>query len=351
MSFSASAHVRVARPDEWIDAIHDRLHSFGATTERYGALYQFRYDFGRGEIDVSKDGYRLTATSDSEDGLARLLELLAMAVELHARPDQPIVRWTGDLSQQRQLLQFREMRVVEARSLTPRMRRVTLTGSDLGRFEGFGGIHARLLFPRTGTRWPTLGANGLPVWPDEPLRPDVRVYTIRHIDAAAGRMDVDFVLHGEFGIGGPWAERAQAGDVVGVLGPVGRPIRLRDRLLMGADETGLPAVSRLVEELPSHAVGTAVIELEDEEERLPIGAPPGFTIHWLYRKGGPSRLVEVVLEKEWSSDSDSFGWFAAEHEQAAHVRHRWREILGLSRDRTLVAGYWRRGERGAMAQI
>jgi NADPH-dependent ferric siderophore reductase len=51
----------------------------------------------------------------------------------------------------------------------------------------------------------------------------------------------------------------------------------------------------------------------------------------------------------WPRDGSAFGWFAAEAAAAKSVREYWRDTLGLGRDQTLAAAYWRRGAAGLMA--
>lgn len=348
MSFRATACVMLAHPGNWIDDIHARLRSFGAESVASPGRHQFDYSFGHAEILIGPAQYELVAEAATEAGVARLQELMATAVELYAKPDHPVVRWTGDATQGLRPSQFREMRVLSATQLTPRMRRITLGGEDLARFKPLSSLHIRMLFPREGSQWPSLGQNGLAVWPQPETKPDLRVYTVRRVDVAAGTMDVDFVLHGEEGIGGRWSAEVQPGGTVGILGPVGRPLRFDKWVTMGADETGIPAVSRLIEYLPTDVCGEAILEVEDEDEIVPINTSERFTVTWLLRKDRGSRLVEEVLSRRWSQIEGSFGWFAAEREQAGRVRAYWREELGLSRDRTLVAGYWARGENAPM---
>ena len=45
----------------------------------------------------------------------------------------------------------------------------------------------------------------------------------------------------------------------------------------------------------------------------------------------------------------AFGWFAAEAAAARIVREHWRGTVGLGRDETLAAAYWRRGAAGLTA--
>src|SRR5262249_51489747 len=51
--------------------------------------------------------------------------------------------------------------------------------------------------------------------------PARRRYTVRSWDAEAARLTLDFVVHGESGIAGPWAGAAEVGDVLVFTGPSG----------------------------------------------------------------------------------------------------------------------------------
>lgn len=53
-------------------------------------------------------------------------------------------------------------------------------------------------------------------------RPAMRTYTIRHLRAEAGEVDIDFVLHGETGPASRWALRAQRGESMQILAPDSR---------------------------------------------------------------------------------------------------------------------------------
>jgi len=50
-------------------------------------------------------------------------------------------------------------------------------------------------------------------------RPAMRTYTIRHLRAESGEVDIDFVLHGETGPASRWALRAQPGESMQILAP------------------------------------------------------------------------------------------------------------------------------------
>ncbi|TIP14426.1 siderophore-interacting protein [Mesorhizobium sp.] len=338
----------------YIDRISDRLQSFEADATQEGQRLDFRFAFGGASFDMERLVMRANAAD--RDGLARIKDLLATAVEVYAREENPEIVWTGDLAGETRLAQFREMTVTHVGDLTPHMRRIRFAGEDLSRFVKFGGMHIRMLFPTReapNPLWPVLGSNGLPAWPSDDRRPVARVYTIRALDVANGVIDVDFLVHPGESVGAAWAIQAASGMKVGIIGPVGRPVRQASWYLMGADETGLPALARMLETLPAETSGMAFIEVADEAERQPIDNATGIEMHWFLRNGVPAgedqRLADAVRAVAWPQNDSAYGWFAAEAAAAKIVREHWRGTLGLGRDHTLAAAYWRRDVAGLMA--
>lgn len=121
---------------------------------------------------------------------------------------------------------------------------------------------------------------------DLPVR---RTYTVRAADLARGAIAVDFVVHGDEGVAGPWAASAAPGDVVALSGPGGgfapagagaAPVRL----LLG-DDSALPAIAAALEALPADASGLALIEVGGPADELPLAAPEGVELRWLHRAG------------------------------------------------------------------
>lgn len=355
-ALNCEAHLRLPNLPLYIDRITDRLQSFEADVQQEQRRIGFRFAFGNASFDMEPGLLVMRANANDRDGLARIKDLLATAVQVYAREDEPEIVWTGDLAQETGLAQFRQMTVTHVTNLTPHMRRIRLAGEGLARFGKFGGMHIRMLFPTAAVPdpiWPTLGSNGLPAWPSDDRRPVARVYTIRSLDVEAGFMDVDFLVHEGDSVGSAWASQATPGLTVGIMGPVGRPVRQADWYVLGADETGLPALGRLLETLPAKTKGVAFVEVADAAERQLIENATQIELHWLERNGTPAgadeRLAKLVLSVQWPLEGSTFGWFAAEAEAAKMVREQWRSTMGLSRDQTLAAAYWRRGASGLMA--
>ena len=88
----------------------------------------------------------------------------------------------------------------------------------------------KLQFPREGA--------------PEDERPKVRTYTVREWDPDARRLTIDFVVHGDEGIAGPWAAAAAPGDTVDLRGPGGgyAPDPSADWHLLAGDTAVIPAI-------------------------------------------------------------------------------------------------------------
>src|SRR5882757_7013915 len=153
----------------------------------------------------------------------------------------------------------RTLQVLRTHLVTPRMTRVTLGGDELAGFPGDGpDQRIKLFFPMPGQRRPAMprASSGGPVWPPGEPRPVIRSYTVRRFDAAAGELDVDFVLHGAHGPAAAWAAAAEPGDWVGVSDPGGRyrPDPTAQAHLVIGDESALPAIATVLEALSAGGV-------------------------------------------------------------------------------------------------
>jgi NADPH-dependent ferric siderophore reductase len=187
-------------------------------------------------------------------------------------------------------------------------------------------------------------------------RPTVRTYTVRRLDLDNRQITVDFVVHGDSGVAGPWASAARPGDDVYLMGPSGAysPRPDADWHLFAGDEAGLPAISAALEALPPDAVGKAFIEVAGPDDEVALVAPEGVTVSWVYRGGradlvGDERagdnapLVGVVMEAEWLPGQVH----VFIHGEAQAVMHNLRPYVrnrrGVPAEWASISGYWRRG--------
>lgn len=342
------ARVRAGLPSQVIAVLCERFakdevpSTWGETSGRAD------FSFGSGILEADADSITLRAEAADEASLARVKFMLAWRLEEFAKADKPEIIWTGDGCDRTELLNFRETRVSRIADITPHLRRLTLAGQDLGRFDS-NNFHVKLLIPPTGAEpaWPVMGRNGMPVWPEGDKRPIVRTYTVRGVDVAAGELDIDFVMHEDAGPGSAFAARAKAGDVIGVMGPGGRGHVESDWYCLVGDETALPAISRILEAMPSSAQGVALVEVNDASEELAISHPPGVSLVYLHRDdaepGTTSLLVDAARAVEWPSSGSVYAWAGVEFEAFRAIRAYWRKERELDRTRHLAMAYWRRG--------
>ena len=116
--------------------------------------------------------------------------------------------------------------------------------------------------------------------------------TVRQVDAAAREIAIDIVVHGEHGVAGPWAAAAQPGQPIYLMGPSGAyaPTRPPTGICWPATSPRCRPSAAALEALPANAVGKAFIEVAGPEDEIPLTAPEGVEVSWIYR-GGRADLV------------------------------------------------------------
>lgn len=240
--------------------------------------------------------------------------------------------------------------VTRAETLTPSLRRLWFRSDDLSAFADsvFTDRYVKLIFPRPGVEYPEpLDVRALRgVLPAEDL-PVVRTYTALFPDVAAGTLAIDFVLHGDEGVAGPWAAAASPGDRLLVNGPGGayRPDPDADWHLLVGDEAALPAITAALAVLPADAVARVVVLVESAGHELDLPLPAGGSLTFLHRDtaGADGALEAAVRRLEWLPGRVH----AFVHGEAREVMHGIRPHLlrerGLAREQVSISGYWRRG--------
>jgi len=187
-------------------------------------------------------------------------------------------------------------------------------------------------------------------------QPILRTYTVRRVDAAKREILVDFVVHGDEGIAGPWAKTVEPGTTVRFVGP-GSGYRPRGDApwhLLASDEAGLPAVAAALEALPDDAVAKVFIEVAGPEDELDLIAPPGAEITWVHR-GGPAGevddslagdnapLIAAVRAAEWLGGEPHVFIHGEAQAVMQNLRPYIRKERGVSAANASISGYWRRG--------
>lgn len=251
--------------------------------------------------------------------------------------------------------------VVHREQLTSHMFRVVLGGSGFDTFtpSNFTDSYVKVVFvaddvdmaglprPLTLDSFADLPAAKLPV---------VRTLTVRRADPAAREIAIDVVVHGEHGAAGPWAGTAEPGQPAYLMGPSGAyaPDRAADWHLLAGDETALPAISVALEALPTNAIGQAFIEVAGPADEIPLTAPDGVEINWIYR-GGRADLIAEDRAGDFAPLIEavkSAPWLPGQvhvfiHGEAQAVMHNLRPYIRKDREVDAkwasISGYWRRG--------
>ena len=176
--------------------------------------------------------------------------------------------------------------------------------------------------------------------------PRMRSYTVRGFDPEALELTLDFVVHGDAGLAGPWAASARPGDELLFLGPGGgySPDPAAGHHLLVGDASAIPGVAVCLERLPATAVGHVVVEVWDRRDEIELAAPPGVAVTWVHQDGARpgTRLVEAVRELPWP-DVDVQAFVHGEAGAVKQLRHYLRTERGMSLDRLSISGYWRLG--------
>lgn len=218
--------------------------------------------------------------------------------------------------------------------ITPKMLRVVFTSPELADFHsGAPDDHIKLFFR------------------DDAGESCMRDYTPRAFDPQAQTLTIDFALH-DAGPATAWALAAKEGDTLEIGGPRGSVVVPDDFdwYLLVADEAGLPAVGRWLEELRPGVPVLSVVAIDDLDEAQRIETRTAWTPRWICRdqEGGndAETLRRAVAELELPP-GDGYVWIAAEASVAKALRAHVLEDRQHPPRWMRASGYWLRGEAGA----
>jgi NADPH-dependent ferric siderophore reductase len=296
--------------------------------------------------------------------------------------------------------------VAAIRRMSPHFVRVTFRSDDL-RDLGWDGPDQRIkvVLPLAGSGFDDVPFDGdwYSAWralPDDRRNP-IRTYTIRAARPELGELDVDFVAHGDSGPASRWIAAAEVGDRLLVIGPDATSDEesggwewnsgAARTLLIAGDETAVPAVGAILEQLPADARGAVFLEVPEAGDELELRAPAGVGVHWLARGDGANgqageaqygaRLVDAVTEwaDAWvaadpaaaavpaaaplaarelpaldddeilwevpaaTDDGGLYAWLAGEATAITTLRRHLVKGIGVDRRRVAFMGYWKLG--------
>lgn len=276
--------------------------------------------------------------------------------------------------------------------LSPSLVRCLFTGEEVGMMKRDGpDQRIKLLFPSIQGVPDSLSAH-LP-WREQlktlppAQRPIPRTYTLRAVDAAERRVEVEFVIHGTEGPASAWVIGAAPGDALQMVAPnrqhvddsggyEWQPHPEVERGLVVADETALPAVKGILEQVaqmaspPALQIFQEVPRTEDcidwrdyafahvfwlprDQTRSAHGAAllqalkanlvvPGFAL-----SPSPHACREVEQPMLWRGAARKanrfYGWIAAESSAVRHIRRYLLEERQLASHNLSFMAYWSKG--------
>jgi NADPH-dependent ferric siderophore reductase len=241
----------------------------------------------------------------------------------------------------------RTAQVIRTERLTPHMQRMVRGGEGLAGFTvgASTDLYVKLLFPAGG-------ANYSEPFDMEQIReefprerwPVTRTYTVRAWNPQHRELTLDFVVHGDEGLAGPWSVLARAGETIHFMGPGGAyaPDTSADWHLLVGDESALPAIARSLEARPAGATAHALIEISGPDEEQEIDCD--VDVVWLHRGDRPvgEALVEAVRALQFPEGRVH----AFVHGEAGFVKEL-RQLLRVERtiprEDLSISGYWRLG--------
>lgn len=257
------------------------------------------------------------------------------------------------------------MTVLRTEQVTPHLIRVWLGGDGFDDFvpaRRDGGdidtdMYVKFLYAPDGVSYPEpFDLDRIRAELPGEQQPVMRTYTVRHYRPEDREIAVDFVVHGDAGIAGPWAAKVQPGETIRFIGPGSgyRPDPAAPWHLMASDEAGLPAVAAALEVLPTDAIGKVFIEVGGPEDEIELTAPAGVEITWVHRglssgeagddiAGDNAPLIEVVRNAEWLDGEPQVFIHGEAQTVMKNLRGYIRKERGVGAKNASISGYWRRG--------
>lgn len=234
--------------------------------------------------------------------------------------------------------------------LTPHLVRVVFGGPGLAEFvpSAFTDAYVNAHFPPPGAPY------GVPFDDAEVRvlpagqRPAPRRYTVRRWAEDERLLSIDFVVHGDTGVAGPWARRARPGDRLQMRGPAGayRPDPVADWHLLVGDESALPAVAAALEQVPAGRPVLAVLEVDAPGDEVDLVSPGDLETTFVYRSATPGRdgVLAAAVEKLNFPAGTVHAFVHGEAVATRAIRTHLLAERGVDRATLSVSPYWRRGD-------
>ncbi len=175
-----------------------------------------------------------------------------------------------------------------------------------------------------------------------------RTYTVRWFNREAREMAIDFVVHGDEGLAGPWAAAAAPGDEISFLGPGGgwAPRASADVHLLVGDESAFPAVAAALDALPAGAKAEVFLEVGSAAERQELATTDSTNVHWIHRDEhgmGYGEALTYAVQSATLPKGDIEAFVHGNADMIKPLRHHLFNEWGVPRENVSISGYWRTG--------
>jgi len=232
--------------------------------------------------------------------------------------------------------------------ISPNMIRIVFGDGDLGNFEStsFTDQYINAYFVPEGATYSVPFDLDNARSSGDAYRPRSRRFTVRQWEPETEQLTLDFVVHGDQGYAGIWAQRAQIGDRLQFKGPNGgyAPDGGVDWHLLAGDESALPAISASVETIPDSKPCTVFLIVDGPENQINFSSSPMHEINWIYRSAAvePEKALLEAIEACQFQDG-KFDVFI--HGEAGEVRDIRKHLIldrGIDIETASISPYWRR---------
>lgn len=235
--------------------------------------------------------------------------------------------------------------VLRTHQLSTVMRRIVLGGDGLADYQSSGASDEwlRIMVPEARQATVELPHRSGRHWVFADPQPSPRWYTVRRWDPDRQELTIDLVIH-PHGLATRWAEQVEPGDQLMVSQPHGRFTGIEaDWMLIIADQTGIPAACRILQNLPAGQQAHAVFEAPDEAATFTPSSPADLRMCWVYNPS-PATIASPLNAAARSVElptGDGYVWMAGEAGCARDIRRYVRHELNWRSSRYDIVGYWR----------
>jgi len=238
--------------------------------------------------------------------------------------------------------------VKEVTEISPNMIRIVLGDGDLENFEStpYTDQYINAYFIPQGAPYyvpfvlEKIRSSG------DAYRPKPRRVTVRKWNPDSELLTIDFVVHGDHGYSGTWAQRARIGDRLQFKGPNGSyaPDVEVDWHLLAGDESAIPAISSSVEAMSPISRCVIFLVVDGPENKIHVSSSSMHEVNWVYRSEAinpETTLLEAIKEHKFlDGEYDVFV-----HGEAGEIREIRKHLIldrGIDSKSASISPYWRR---------